>query len=167
MTEWLKTNGVNIVKTTLFGEYITAQAKVSTWERMFDTKMHEFHPIRNKKSAEGIESSEIDKSSSVIRAESFSLPEEINDHVHSVFRYINLPPTLRHHSKIKRTFTDEETKAFLASRDPKNLRLQSTSPLTYVTPTDLPTIYNIKEPAVNSLATQSAYGGLGQTYRQT
>ena len=44
ITNFLLENGATITKKTRYGEYVTARAKVSTWEKLFATEFYQFHP---------------------------------------------------------------------------------------------------------------------------
>ena len=157
---WLNQNDVKVKSQTVFGDYITIEAKVSTLERMLNTKFNEYHKINDIRSVEGIETSEIDKLNHVVRANSYYIPEELNQHIHAIFKATGLPVPIRHHSK------RNENK--VNNKNNKNLRVKSQAdPATVdVTPLTLAVQYNIVA-AAGGLGSQAAYGGIGQTYMQS
>eukprot|EP01040_Poterioochromonas_malhamensis_P002533 gene2533-2694_t len=78
LSKFLFENGATITKKTRYGEYITARAKVSTWEKLFDTEFYQFHP-------------ENPQAKPVVRALEYSIPAELSEHVELVFNTVQLP----------------------------------------------------------------------------
>ncbi len=79
ITKFLLANGATITKKTKYGEYISARAKVSLWEKVFATEFYEFqHESADTKKA-------------VLRALEYSLPVELVEHVEGVFNTVQLP----------------------------------------------------------------------------
>eukprot|EP00598_Pedospumella_elongata_P007545 CAMPEP_0184969134 /NCGR_PEP_ID=MMETSP1098-20130426/1976_1 /TAXON_ID=89044 /ORGANISM="Spumella elongata, Strain CCAP 955/1" /LENGTH=558 /DNA_ID=CAMNT_0027490869 /DNA_START=52 /DNA_END=1728 /DNA_ORIENTATION=+ len=78
VSNFLNKNGIRIVKSTPHGEYITASAPVSQWERLFATTFYTFNQRDAKKP--------------VTRAHHYSIPSELADHVSAVFNTVQLPP---------------------------------------------------------------------------
>ena len=144
---WLQTFDVNIVDITPFGDFITVQAKVSTLEHALHAKFHEFRAVGEKRFH-----------NRVIRSESYSIPEELDNFIHEIFHCISLPPVLTHFARFERFLTEEESTDNLNRLKSNNLRLSATSP--YITPINLASIYNIVEPAVNTQVSQAAYVSL-------
>ena len=109
------TAGVEITKQTLHGEMITARASVAVWERMFHTEFYYYqrlnHDIDNSDevSTEGNSSNHHSSSSPqssasakhspsvrmFIRAEAYSLPEQLYTHVFTVLHTIHMPLPVR------------------------------------------------------------------------
>lgn len=79
VSRFLNANGVNIVKTTPYGEYITARAAIQQWERLFATTFYTFS--HNEQQVKPVN-----------RAAHYSIPEELVDHVAAVFNTVHLPP---------------------------------------------------------------------------
>lgn len=80
VSKFLNQNGVRIVKSTPHGEFITASAPISQWERLFATTFYTFAQSGAKKP--------------VTRAHHYSIPAEIEEYVSAVFNTVQLPPRL-------------------------------------------------------------------------
>jgi subtilase family serine protease len=78
---YLSREGAIVKGKTPNGEFIEAEAPISSWERIFSTKFFEYH---HKKT----------KNFKVHRARKFTLPMELHAHVESVFQVIDLPPLI-------------------------------------------------------------------------
>lgn len=78
---YLLAQGVTNIKSGLHGEYIVAEAPVSTWESLFDTTFYLYKHIGFYKT--------------IVRAKVYSLPEELASHVSAVFNTVQLPPRIR------------------------------------------------------------------------
>ena len=78
---YLDSVGATVVSESLYGEYITARGPISLWEELFDTEFFSFHHTR-----EGT-----DLRSEVVRAEAYSVPHELHEHVASVFNTVQMP----------------------------------------------------------------------------
>jgi subtilase family serine protease len=76
--------GVTIISATPYDELITAEASIGTWERVFGTEFHEFVH-------------ENWKGSVMNRALQYSLSEEINEYVESVFEVADFPALIAAH----------------------------------------------------------------------
>jgi subtilase family serine protease len=84
VVKYLRLNGATVVSQTIDGDFITASATIDTWERIFDTEFFTFHQTQlNRKIKE------------VIRAESYSIPRELEAHVKHVLRVVDIPFPLR------------------------------------------------------------------------
>ena len=80
LLNYLQDSGATIISESLFGEYITAQAPVSLWEEMFQTDFYKFHHS----------SEEEEDVVEIIRAEKYSVPSVLHEHVTSVFQTIQM-----------------------------------------------------------------------------
>ena len=78
--KYINANGATFVSETLSSEYITASAPISVWERVFNTEFYTFHKIRQDGRREML-----------VRAERYWLPNELDQHVDSVFNTIQMP----------------------------------------------------------------------------
>ena len=78
LKRYLFQNGVQITKVSLHGEYVSATAKIMDWEAIFNTKFYTFEH-------------RIDSSRNTLRAQSYTLHDDIAQHVSAVFRVIDLP----------------------------------------------------------------------------
>lgn len=87
--QYLAQNGIEIVKKTLYGEYITAKAPIGTWEKVFATTFYNFKSSTSKKAPV------------VARSHEYSLDTVIADHVEAVFYTCQLPSLL--HSRVPPT----------------------------------------------------------------
>jgi tripeptidyl-peptidase-1 len=134
--KFLQDQGATVVKTTPYGEYITAMASVQTWSKMFATTFYEFqHENKNTKP--------------VVRCTHYSLPQELSAHVESVFNTVQLPPR-------------QALRSFAVLKDKNNATLPSDS----ITPALLNSYYDITSNIGNSLASQSLFESLGQYYSE-
>lgn len=75
---FLTTNGATIIKTTPFGEYITAKAPIAVWQHLLSTKFYSFEHIEQK--------------TAVLRSMDYSVPMDISMHVEAIFNTVQLPP---------------------------------------------------------------------------
>jgi tripeptidyl-peptidase I len=77
----LREVGAQIVSISAYGEYITAQAPVSVWEKSFDTEFYTFDHTHT-----------IDSTpTQVIRAEKYSVPASLHEHLAYVFHTVQMP----------------------------------------------------------------------------
>ena len=83
LLNFLQDSGATTISESTFGEYITAQAPVSLWETMFKTEFYKFHHLseENKLIVE------------LVRAEMYSVPSVLHEHVASVFQTIQMVQT--------------------------------------------------------------------------
>ena len=80
VVQYLKLQDVAVTSNTISGEYVTAAATIAVWEKMFNTEFYIFHQMD--------ESEHITK---VVRTERYWIPREIDLHVESVLRTIDIP----------------------------------------------------------------------------
>jgi tripeptidyl-peptidase I len=73
--------GATVTSESIYGEYITARAPITLWENLFDTEFFSFHH-----SKEGTE-----RITEVMRAERYSVPKDLHEHVASVFHTVQMP----------------------------------------------------------------------------
>lgn len=78
LQKFLYEHGATVIRTTPYGEYITAMAPVSVWESLFDTSFFNFHHESGAKP--------------IVRADKYAVPLDIKDHVEAVFNTVQLPP---------------------------------------------------------------------------
>ena len=142
--------GITIVQKTLYNEYIFATATVEVWEEVFATVFNVYE-VRDKRAT-----------TTVIRAEEYSLPLELDSHVFAVFNTVQFPPenllqSSGHrdvHSDIKSFVADESTGSS-SSNDIIN---------GYVTPAFINQYYNVSNNNISSKATQAVYETGNQSY---
>ena len=77
---YIQSRGASVVSESLYGEHITAEAPIRVWEKIFNTQFFEFEQTHQNK--------RIYKS---IRAEHYWIPSELDVHVESVLKTIDLP----------------------------------------------------------------------------
>lgn len=80
VVEYLRQQGANITPQTLHGEYVTAKAPIAVWEKIFNTEFYMFHQM------DGGE-----RINEVVRTERYWIPREIDLHVESVLKTIDVP----------------------------------------------------------------------------
>lgn len=139
-TEYIKNflleQGATVMKTTPYGEYITAMASVQTWSKLFATTFYEFQH-ENK------------KTKPVVRCPHYSIPQELSAHVETVFNTIQLPPR-------------QALRSMAVLKDKNN----STAPSNSITPALINSYYEVTSNTGNSLASQSLFESLGQYYSE-
>ena len=79
IVSYLNSNGASVISETRAGEYITARAPINVWEKMLDTEFFAFRMTHGDASVENL-----------IRAEHYSVPRELDDHLASVFNTIEM-----------------------------------------------------------------------------
>lgn len=77
---YLNIIGAVVTSESLGGEYITAKAPISLWEKVFDAEFRTFHQTHY--------NGRVDK---IVRSEKYSIPIELDEHVESVFNTIQMP----------------------------------------------------------------------------
>ena len=77
---YLKSNGANILSETCYGEYITANARIDVWEKLLKTEFYNFQQAQRNGHV-----------SEMVRTERYWIPKELDSHVESVFKTIELP----------------------------------------------------------------------------
>ena len=141
VVEYLHATGATVVAETLGGEYITATAPITVWEKMFDCEFYMFHQTQ--------ENEIINK---VVRTESYSIPVLLNNHVESVFNTIEMP----HENAIKTKFG---TAAVAPGNDKFDLQ-----DVSFTTLQKLRNAYNMGNNTGSNFSTQCVYASLNQYY---
>jgi subtilase family serine protease len=80
IVSYLRSNGASTVSQSSSGDFINAKAPIAVWEKMFNTKFYALNPNRGGKTDR-----------TFVRAESYSIPEELNSHVQGVLNMIDIP----------------------------------------------------------------------------
>jgi len=125
----LKHIGAKVVSTSIHGEYISAEAPIGVWEATFDTIFHSFNHTQS--------------GQSVLRAEQYSLPNKLVEHVSAVFHTVQFPLMTKRLKKLDRI--EVTTKRVM-------------------TPTILQKYYNIENDINVPESTQSLFEALDQTF---
>jgi tripeptidyl-peptidase I len=81
VVRYLVESGATVVSQSHHGEYVTAHAPVSVWEELLNTEFFLFHHTQPKS----------DKVSSLVRAEKYSVPTYLHEHVAAIFNTIQMP----------------------------------------------------------------------------
>ena len=84
LLQFLQNFGATIVSESLFGEYVTAKAPVSLWEKFFKTEFYIFH-----QTSEGSENVV-----EIVRALMYSVPATLHEHIASVFQTVQMTQKL-------------------------------------------------------------------------
>ena len=136
---YLNANGASIVSETLAGEYVTALAPVKVWEKIFKTEFYSYTVTHHDESVD-----------TVIRAEDYWIPRELDKHVASVLNTIEVITAL----------PMSATRVPVASKIGKF----SSTAQGYMTPNFLRAYYNMSNAMGSINSTQMIYAALGQYY---
>jgi len=82
---WLNFHNISITWTSIRQDYIKAEANISIWEILLDTKFHMWEDLSRTHSG-------AIKSNTIHRAKQYSLPEHLTPHVSAVFNTVQVPP---------------------------------------------------------------------------
>jgi tripeptidyl-peptidase I len=137
VTSYLHANGVSVLSETLNGEYITANAPIALWERLLNTVFYTFHQTH----FDG-------DTHTVVRAEVYSIPKELDAHVEGVMNTIEIP-ILTHRTRKSVLSTIKNSSL---SRKLPGLLIDGV-----ITPERLRTIYNMSDSHGSHLSTQAVY----------
>jgi len=148
---WLKSHSVDIKAQSYYGEYITARASVLVWEKIFDTTFHEYHPVEQFNTHKAHRS--------VVRALSYSLPEEVNPFIHTVLKLINLPPPIAYGPSLKVM----ESNNLINAESKFDLEQYTAAAFAIVYPYVINLKYNITGTG-DGYGNQSIYASIGQTF---
>jgi hypothetical protein len=88
VVQWLTENNIAVKWTSAHKDYIKAEAKISQWEKMLNTKFHLFEDLSRKNDFK--ESSRL-----MHRAHEYSLPETMSEHLSAVFNTVQVPPVFK------------------------------------------------------------------------
>ena len=142
--------GAKIVSETSFGDYITASAPVSVWEKMFDTEFFTY----SMSTTSGDENK-------YIRAEKYSLPSILHTHVESVFNTIQMPSdqalSARNPSRILPLMIDPNAGTNPVIQFP-TIHLPNVVSTLLLSPSLIIKEYNIDSNVSHPLATQAVLG---------
>lgn len=102
--KYLETHGVKVVKKTAYGELLTVQAPISTWENLLRTKFYTLD--RTNYSGKWMKP--------IYRAMEYSLPDELVNYVSTILRTVQIPPRVRSYG-IRYSKGDREEKVAIMS----------------------------------------------------
>lgn len=133
---YLKQRGVSILSTSPHGDFITARATITRWEKLLNCQFYEYQVINGSKKH--------------LRTPQYQLESTIFDHVLTIFQTVQLPPPRS---------TPRPAHPIPA------VQLATTTIPGYVTPATLMSLYNINITTPGaSLASQGVYESIGQTF---
>jgi subtilase family serine protease len=151
ITDWLQSNGVTVMYMTPHGDYIKASTTIQHWERLLRATFYLFqdnHP-------------DIKSPVRYNRAESYSIPRYLDDHIHGIFmtsqapviairRYGHLVPVpnhvaeeLDHKRRGSKRNPDNASTEHVHIADSVRESHMSLDAITDIRPSSLNTIYNI------------------------
>eukprot|EP01035_Chromulina_nebulosa_P020460 gene20460-26548_t len=137
VVKYCQSNGLEIVKSTPYGEYITAKATIDVWEKLFGTTFYEFKHVESKRP-------------NVFRAYHYSIDSELSNHLSAVFNTVQLPSRLNPKLPV------------MKFEDLPQLAPQAVTGV--ITPAVLNSYYNITSNTGSELASQAVFESLGQYY---
>jgi tripeptidyl-peptidase I len=144
--EYLEVIGATVISQTMNGECITARASISIWEEMLDTKFYKYsHQPKSDENSKPME---------FIRAQEYSVPDRLDDHIASVLNTIQLPEIRTNRLSTSNTLINVPT-SFL------NYRISEDG---FVTPARINEAYRIETNVGHPRATQAVYETSGQYY---
>jgi tripeptidyl-peptidase I len=147
LTSYITAGGGTVVDESYGGGYITAQAPIEVWEKMFNTEFFLFEQTHSN-----------GETHEVVRAEHYSLPNEIHHHIEAVVNTIEMPVLLHKRPKIK--IEDFDVKSF---RKRQLLALDGAIPDGTIFPNRVRYFYNMTKATGSSRSTQAAYAN-GEQY---
>jgi tripeptidyl-peptidase I len=142
IVNYLHANGATVVGETLNSEFITATAPISVWNKVLHTEFSLFH----QENYNG-------KIIQTVRAETYSIPHELEQHVVCVINAIDMP-VVKHGSVIV-PMTETEKKTTL------DVHLSAAAPFYtgWILPKIIHKYYNVTGYTGSSKSTQGAYAG--------
>lgn len=141
--KFLDDAGVTIVSESVHGEYITASAPIKLWETAFSTEFFTYHHT----------AAESEIATQIVRAERYSVPLELHEHVASVFHTIQMPMIIWGHP-IKRRIKNYNTTG----------TIRANAVTGFASPLLLNSVYNINSNLGNALSTQAVFSTIGQYF---
>ena len=140
---YLHANGATVTSETLGGEFISAKATLSVWKKMLKTEFFMFHQRQRNGDIHQL-----------ARAHEYSVPKELDNHIHHVINVVELPlvvssgPTIIHRPSDP-IEENEKTSGFHEEK----VKLNG-----WILPANLREYYHLEEVYGNELSTQSACG---------
>lgn len=123
---YLESHGATILSETYYGEYITANAPIEIWERLLNTEFFSFQRTQPNGHV-----------SKIVRTERYWIPTELDSHVESVFKTVELPDR-----------PQRDTATFLAETDGRRT----------MTPQKIRDMYNMTDHRGSADSTQAILG---------
>ena len=139
---YLTSIGATIVEESDGGDFITARGPVNLWEETFDTEFYTFHHYKPNGN----------ESTTIVRAEEYSIPLAIHIHVSAVFYTIQMPMIISH-GTIQTPISNSDAINLAATNYPGT-----------ITPDVLTAYYNVDSSFGSSASSQAVYQSLTQYY---
>jgi tripeptidyl-peptidase-1 len=163
ISSYLNKNGCVIVSTTSSGEYVTAEASIQQWEKLFSTDFFEYSVASNEAGG---------TATTVLRATEYTLPRELGGHVTYIFNVANFPqrvPTqivkFYQHDDIEATAsTKTSKKAATPTKKPTEIINNAVYLNNEMTVAQINAVYNVTSNTGWSGTSQAVYESIGQTY---
>jgi subtilase family serine protease len=139
IVSYLHANGANVISESLGGDFITANATLSVWSKMLNTEFFMFHQRQH--------NGDIHQ---YARAHEYSVPKELDDHIHHVLNVIELPViSVTAPTRLPENAAEERNSKFEESE----VKLNG-----WLLPANLREFYNLENSYGSSQSTQSACG---------
>lgn len=84
--KWLESNNIDLTWKSVHGEYLKASAPIEVWEKLLDTQFYQFEDTSSKRTA----------AVTLHRADEYSIPAQLQEHVFTIFNTVQTPPELTH-----------------------------------------------------------------------
>ena len=139
IVNYLHANGATVTSESLNSEFITARAPISLWNKVFNTEFALFHQEQVGGEVEQL-----------VRAESYSVPNELDKHVVCVLNTIEMPVV---HTRRPNVYDAPKEAISGMSRS-----LGSAYSLGWILPKVLRNYYNVSNTQGSTFSTQAAYG---------
>lgn len=133
--------GAIVTTESVFGEYITARAPITLWENLFDTEFFTFRHTINGTA----------RVTEVMRAEKYSVPKDLHEHVASVFHTVQMPLAIW-------------GRPFMQPMENYTSHIQHNAVTGVVTPSLLNYQYNINSNTGSSKSSQAVFESIGQYF---
>lgn len=144
IVNYLHNNGASVTDESLSGDLITANAPISVWERVLDTKFYTFDHRQSQGNTQQI-----------VRAEKYSIPVGLNLHAETVLNVIEVP-----YNEPKRRILPPSS---MLERSKSKFEGQDIHPAGYLRPQEIRAYYNLSNIYGTSLSTQGAVA-FGENY---
>lgn len=151
VTQWLVSHNVNIISTTLYGEYITASAPITVWQTILNTTFYRWRGEQEKE---------------FNRAESYSIPHYLDPHISAIFQTTQFPPTLFRTPYQSRRTHDSQTSD--TSKSHSNFSVvKDSSNFQGTTVSFLSSLYKIPSNIGNSTLSQAVFETNSEEFQQS
>ena len=144
IVNYLHDNGASVTDESLSGDLITANAPISVWERVLDTKFYTFDHRQSQGNTQQI-----------VRAEKYSIPMGLHLHAETVLNVIEMP-----YNEPKRRVLHPSS---MLERSKGKFEGQGIHPAGYLRPQEIRAYYNLSNVYGSSLSTQGAVA-FGENY---